>query len=705
MAKITAAFRVSAMRRGIVVKTKTAVKTDETLRNAAVLEMANLGFLVRPDSLVDMSIANLELMLADARKVIGADRHMKPIYPGFPQQVETLPTLTLLVEQILHYMTGGTFLPDYPELVREGLPLQDMIRRARPLEVLEAAPAARGLARKLATDPIALSVDDRALLNGCLELQHPSLADVADVSAAARNGENMQSYVESVFAVSSFSEEELLAVIIPNCDNSDQLLRVVLSLFSLPSNGKWNANYVLAVSTLADRHARAVRMNRMSRRTRRQVIQRVGELSEGFKADRLVARQNLWRGVMRAVHPYDFKLSDASLRAANIVHSNIEYRTLNSLVESAMASGDVNTAVTLMAKYQPGNLLRRLVALLRLVNTSAEIKVLATALRERGADAALTTIISAYNGVLSANDESVRITRVAGLNNTLVERAVVKKVDSRYVTVVLAVLREVMRENLKGKPAPQSAVGNVSTQPVPLVRRDASTSDRVLDRGEVLNVVGKGETLRVFGHWNNNQASEGYMDIGIVILDEGFKMLTVSTWDSWGRARNWSTYSGDKLVSPGDSAAEYLDVKLEKLKQAYPESRYLAMTVQSWSGWPIDNVDFIAGVMLRGDAQKGKVFEPRTIETAFHPTTSATQAVPFAVDLKEMKMVWLDSSNGSTAAHVSSSYDDTVGQVVYDEYARPRLTMGELVTLWAEAHGVTPDAQAVDRGQVLALLA
>lgn len=704
MSQITASFRQSALRRGIVVKANNKTEGAELhLRQAATLEMANLGFLVKPEDLSGMSTAALTAMIADARKAIGADRNMKPIYPGFPKQVEDLDTLTLLIEQLLHYWTGGSFLPNYPDVVREGLPLEDMFRNARKVEVLPAAATARKITEAFATNAIAISEDDKAILKGSLEIQHPTVEDVTRVAKGARNGENLQTFLILTREIGSLTDSELLEAAAPGTDNVDQLLRVILAVASAPSAAKWLANYNLAVGTLADRHSRAVRMNKLSKPARRLIVERLGKLTAGFYADRLVNRQGLWRGVMRAVHPYDFNLSESEKRAADIIHSNFEYRTFNSLVEDAISKGKVKKAAKMLAEHQPGNLLRRAVALLRLVTKKEQAEVLADSIRSSASNASLTTLISAYNGIISANDNSARVTRVAGLNNTMVQRDTAK-VKKAYVDLVKDAVKAAITDNLLKKAAPAGPVGIVNTAPVPLVRRDASTADRILDRGQELGLTGEGDTLRIFGHWNNNQRESGYMDIGVVILDEKFEQIAVSTWNTWSGARDWSTYSGDKNVYPGDSAAEFIDVKLSALRKNFPKAKFAAMTVQSWNGWPMANVDFIAGAMLRSDGTKGEVFDPRSVTTAFKPTTSATQSVPFAVNLETGVIVWIDSSNGSTAASVSSSNDTTIGGIVYDEIARPRLTLGDLAELWANAHGAVTVQEAADRDALVGLL-
>lgn len=704
MAQITAAFRQAALRRGILIRPNSG-KATKAVAFAAGIEFANLGFVINPTELENFSDAELNKQLTEVRKIMGADRDMTPIYPGFPQQVAELDTMTLLIEQILHYWTGGAFLPDYPTVAREGLPLEDMLRDARELRALPAASAAREIIRDLALAPVAISEDDVNLLNGSAELQHPDLELIKELASEAKNGENLQHFIAAAAAVSGHSVDEVFTAAAPGASNLDQLLRMILVLNTSPAAEQWKSQYALAVNTLADSHARSVRFSKISRASRKVIVKRVGELSAGFKADSLLTRQDLWRGVMRAVHPFDYKLTDAERRAADIIHSNVEYRTLNSLVEDAMAQGDVVKVVELLSKNQPGNLLRRVVAILRLVDSLDQAVLLANALVAAGGRANISTLISAYNGILSANDEHARVTRVAGLNNTMLDRSQVKKVNKDYIVLVADAVKSALTSALANKEAPKAPVAVQGTRPVPLVRRDASTTDRVVDRGEEFSIAGEGDILRIFSHWKNNQNGGGYMDIGLVVIDDKFEQIGVCTWNSWAGSRNWATYSGDKHVMVGDSAAEYFDVNLAKMKEEFPKARYAAMTVQSWNGWPIADVDFIAGAMYRsGNGQAGEVFDARTVATAFKPTTTATQSVPLAIDLKTNRLVWIDSSNGSTASSVSSTNDTTIGGIVYDEIARPRLTMGELATMWAEAHGVETVDEPVERDTLLALL-
>lgn len=704
MAKVTTQFREAALRNGMLLKSTRAAEAPANVRFAAAIELANLGFVVNPADLEGVGVTALTETIAAARKVMGADRAMEPIYPGFPKQVQELSTMQLFVEQILHYWSGGVLLPNHPKEVRPGLPLEDMLRHAREVKVLAAGAAARGVVKSLALAPIALSEADRELMVGAMELAHPSLDEVTEIARAAKHGENMQHFLKTYHTVVGGSGNELILAALPAAGNLDQVLRSVLALASVPAADKWEANYKLAVETLSNSNARAVRMEKLSRPARRAILARVGDLSKDFNADSLVRRQDLWRGVMRAVHGYDFKLTDGQKRALDIIHENGEYRTLNSLVEEGMANRDVVYVVELLMAHNPGELLRRLVALLRLVKTKKDASVLAAAVAVAGSKASLSTLISSYNGVLAANEEGARVTRVAGQTNTMVERTAVKVKDS-HRDLVAEGISVAIKTKLREKAAPAGPIGTVSAEAMPLVRRDAATGDRVMDRGQALAPVGEGDVLRFYGHWNNNQNAGGYMDIGVVLLDDTMKHLAVCTWNGWGNTRDFATYSGDKYVTPGDSAAEFIDVDLKKIKKVYPQATRLAMTVQSWSGWPTKDVDFVAGAMFRSAPDSGEVFDARTVVSCFKPTTESTQSIPYVFDLKTGMMIWLDSSSGATGSHNSATDDSTVGSIVYDELLRPRLTMGELATWYAEVHGVEATADTVDKDLLMGLLA
>ncbi len=700
MGNITADYRRAALRHGVVIRSR-AKSSDTALAYAAMLEMANYGYRVHPAHLEGMSESALTNMIADARAIKGADRDMTPIYPGFPKQVQELSTLTLLIEQIMHYWTFGAFVPNYPTVVREGLPLADIAANVQDVKVAEAGPAARHFIHELTSRGVAISEAEASLLWGSVDVARPDALYIAGVLNKSRHGENIQHLLNAVLAAGIFNRHELVVSFAPHMRNVDQLLRLVLTAMAKPSAPQHKDAADRAITALSDKDAYAVSMDTLSRPARRAVMTALGKLTDGFYADRLVLRNRLWRKVMRNIHPYSqIELTTASRRAADIIHTNIEYRTLDSSVEAAIAARDAGEAIKLLSANRPGALMARCVELMRLPDSS---KALSAAIGEVGSRADITTLIRSYNAVIGANFDGVRVVREAGRNNRLldVER---QEVPQKKIDRVSVALLDALEGRLGELAAPTTPVGVSSVMAVPLVRRDLSNTDRVLDRGSRVPTAGSGEYLRIFSHWINTHTMSGYLDVGVALLDSQFNHLTTSTWNTWQNNRNWSTYSGDKLVAPSGSAVEFFDVDLKAVGKHYPTAEYAVMTVQSYSGIPLSQVDMVAGTMLRTDPNKGQSFDARTVTSAFSPTTDAFQALPLAFDLTTRELIWLDASSGSTLTGQSAAQDHTIGPVVRDELARPRLTMGQLAAMWAKAHGVDITGEPVDRDALLALL-
>jgi hypothetical protein len=702
MGDITKDYRQAALRHGVVIRSR-AKDTSDELVYAAVLEMANYGYRVSPDDLRGMSTSALTNMLSDARAIKGADRDMTPVYPGFPKQVQELDTLTLLIEQIMHYWTAGAFLPDHPTVVREGLPLEDILANVQEVAVMEAGPAACHFITTLTSRGVALSEAERALLHGSVAVAHPDIEMVKSAIREARNGENIQVLINALLSEGVLGENDVVTNFSADMRNVDQLLRLLLSAMGTPL-AAYESEAVRARDNLSDKDAFSLQMASLSRPARRAVMHALGELTDGFYADRLVLRNRLWRRVMRSVHPYSqIALTDKARRAADVIHGNIEYRTLDSLVESALNDGDVSTVIALLSENRPGELLSRCTELLRASGTRSAAKELATAVESAATGTPVSTMIRAFNGIIAANFDGVRVVREAGRNNHLlnVKRAEVKQ---SHIDLVSGAVLSALRVALAKSAVPNGTVGVLSDMAVPLVRRDLSNTDRVVDRGSRWTPSGSGRTLRVFSHWTNTHTIPGYLDVGVALLDEDFTHLATTTWNSWSNCRDWSTYSGDKFVYPGKSAVEFFDINLDAVCKQFPSAKLAVMTVQSYSGIPLSKVDMVAGTMLRSNANKGGSFDARTVTSAFAPTTDALQALPLAFDLDTNEMVWLDASSGSVQTGVSAAQDYAIGPVVRDELSRPRLTMGELAALWADAHGVKTVDSAVDRDAVLALL-
>lgn len=677
----------AALRNGLLIIPDEKTDTPQRITNAAVGELLSLGYLVNPKDLVGVSTEALTKIINAARIVAGVGRDYIVMYPGFPKQVRDSSTMTLWAEQITHYLTGGEFRPNLPDHPRAALGFEDLIRGSKTVEVVSQSEASARIVESLSQSGVALTENDRVLLSEAL-----SEVTVAEVAALVKNTkmrENAQTIFLAAVERADVSVEDLLERLIPDVRHADFLLRLLLAGYGQLSKIDQDEAFNRAVYQLSDRDAWAVRMSNIPRRIRRAVVRRLGNITVGFRADTLVTRRNLWRKVMSAVHPYDTgSLSEGSARALSIVFEKDEYRTLNSVVETALGDGDAVTAAKVLSENNPAALIRRLVNILRVESSSVEpdFNSVSTALRSVSGRVPVSTLVSAYNGVVNADSDATRL--VTTKSGSYLNDRTVEKIGERVILVFADTIMDLIRDGLTT--APEGVVGISSDRPVNLSHREAGTSDRQLDVGEKFAVVGEGDTVRFFQDWHNDTIQTGYVDAGLVFLSDEFKNLDAISWNNWDEHRDYMTYSGDTRVHRGQSAVEFYDVNLDAFRKAHPDARYIVMSLVSWSGPWLSELDIYAGVMFRSDDEAGKLFEPRTVESAFLPMSQSTVGVVQMLDLTTGEMTWLDSSEGSSYEGQSIIYNgDRIADVVNNVVGRKQLTWGELAQLWAQAHDAT----------------
>ena len=101
----------------------------------------------------------------------------------------------------------------------------------------------------------------------------------------------------------------------------------------------------------------------------------------------------------------------------------------------------------------------------------------------------------------------------------------------------------------------------------------------------------------------------------------------------------------------------------------------------------------------------GQVFEPRTVETAAHVTVRSISAIPLIVDLEQWELIWLDTSIGDQFGSYSMGQQDVLKVTQAEmEATKNRLSVGELMRLWACAHNAKTIDEAADQAQARILL-
>ena len=692
----------------------TGTPASNEVVHAVVAELASLGFIITPYELSGVTNEFLESVLDSARSIVGVERFSTtPMYVNFPAQVKKMDTVELIVDQIVHYLSYGSLVPDHEDVkVRPGLTLKDLVGNGKNLNVREVDPLSE--VERLVSKSVALSQNERDLVILLVwEGFNDNISDWHKIYRDTRNHENAQVLFSALIDLMNDKDKFINTVLVfmGATNNADRLLRIFLSAYSTPSNDNREA-YNRAVNELSDSDHWAVKMITAPKAVRRGLVYALGNIigHREYSADALISRHELWKRVMRMVHPYSIgNMDDTSRFALDVIHENIHYETYNAVVERVMAEKDVKNAIEVLSQ-RPGNLLRRLVALARMEDfTRAQAREVTEIIAK--ANLPLTTLISGYNGVLNANASGNKIVRIKGAN-TVVDS---HNATAKHIGILSSGLKDAISKALAAKNAPVNPVGVIGEFPAPLVARDASRSDRELYRGQSIAEFEDTDTLRLFVHWFNKESGtenswydDGVVDVdlGINVYDKDLNTVSSVNYTNYDLSRSYATFSGDLTNAPKPhGASEYFDVDVSNLRKNYPQSRWIALSAIVYSGDVFKNLDHVYGVMVRSDDEKGEIYDPRTVSASGSSVADSRSVTALVVDLEGNRVFWVDSGVGNNTLYGNStSQSDEIAAVIRTEVMRETLTAGELARMWATAHGVATVKEKVDMDSLESLL-
>ena len=633
-----------------------------------MLEALQLGYLVDPEALTTFTPQQHSEMLRGIAQLVGRDAVWKPMYPGFPAEVIAADEVRLWVNAYLYYVSFGEWLPDAKkEFEREHL--QQSIRHPR---VVRVEPLRIDLLAQLWAKPMALSPTEVAMAEDIAgafgKEQIRQLYDATDFS----HGENLAAATAIVGD---------LAAGLAKARNSEQVLRVVLSIYCEdPARGR---------DLQADKYRFPAQLRPLPRPARRAILSALAGCTSERDHRLLWKRRVLWRRVMRRVHPCDY--ADRPVELIAVIHASRGPATVNAAVEQALERHDVPAALGLLAD-NPGNLIRRVAHLTRLslqhsrwlrlrtaIDHPHEDMVVA-AIEEHGPKVRLVTLISALNA-LRNRDARVKVVRLPQ-DRVVVWRPDVPRIPDEVAERVIAALEGAIMVRLRSQQAPEGPVAVGAPEPVTLAHRYLSQTLDGLVPGQRIPLTGP--IVRLFVHWKGDFD----VDLGAIVANR--ELTKTMAYCDWTRLRPDAglVHSGDIITAP-DGAAEFIDAQTTMLT-GNRGFHYLIASVVSFGGQPFASIDNYCGAMDRSSAMSGEIFEPATVATGMRSQVKGTSIVPFVVDMVAMELVWLDSSQGRLHGFYRAG-NNSVVQLVRAELDAlgTALTNGELLALWAKAHGAT----------------
>ena len=556
-----------------------------------------------------------ESLIAELRRLRGADRPFEPMYPGFPDQVMRIDEGELYLNALLHYWTDGRYMPPAGDAERS--PLLDETEYT-PID-LGSREDFETLFAQVAGANTSLSEQDRDDLAWFAAAYGDGIGPMLPASVPQKEN---AAYLAGLLMAHA-NRERAVDFVGVFCRTATDLLRLAVAL----SDGDLS----LAAPTKFRTFSRAERALLLA------LLDRAPNATED-----MLRWKGRWVRLGEKLHPGEHAMRyPEAARAFQILRNDEPFATFNGQVEKALGRKDVAAAVVRLAT-RPGDLARRLDHLLRLDDDSASRERVLSAFAEAAPRVSTPVLLQVRHHFATRRERraSLRVflpkgsvAKAQGIANRLPE------LPSGVCESTVSACERALTERFSALPP----LGKVYVDPaladymVPFALRSASKSLRTLVRGSRLPLPPACRVLRFFVWWKNGRERTD-IDLSAAMFDAAFNYVDLLAY--YNLKGFGGVHSGDIVDAP-EGASEFIDVSLEKVREK--GVRYVVMSLTSYTRQPyIELPECFAGWMARQKAGSGEVFEPRTVQDRLDVTADTQIAIPLVVDVQEGRVVWCD---------------------------------------------------------------
>lgn len=266
------------------------------------------------------------------------------------------------------------------------------------------------------------------------------------------------------------------------------------------------------------------------------------------------------------------------------------------------------------------------------------------------------------------------------------------KLTEEQTKEIGAMIRCKLIEKLRNRLGKVYIAPSMKNYALPISENTSQGGFGVLSKGSRLS-IDEGKKLRAFTYWEKVND----IDLSVFALTENGERKEFSWRTMAGRQSGAITYSGDE-TSGYNGGSEYFDIDIPKFKELYPEYRYLVFCDNVYSGSNFNTCFCKAGYMLRDEEDSGKVYEPKTVKSAYLVNCESTFSYLFGVDLFTNEFIWLNIARNSSSrvagdtslAFLTDYFHITEIMSVYDFFS---MMASEIVENPMEADVVVTDQE------------
>lgn len=652
---------------------------------ALATDLSQLGYTLSNElisTLVTFSPSALKKFHADSvaliKAALGADVKYAPLFRKFPDEIPDRSVVLSLLSKSYGFYAEVLYLAIFVEWSSDdyngtwfgrqfpGVTLEEVIDRpelvsSKPLKVLKVATDkdVAEVFRNLVSAKGSISDTDKAFVEAVV-------LDFADIAYSSLpdeipNKENL-TFLLGAISKGRGLDEAVRQHFLPYMKTASDILRAA-------------ASFSGSDVSLAE-HTRF----KLSNSQRRFVLEALDALNYESATEDMLRFHGLWLVLSKYLHvnAYADKYPNATKMVQAIRNAPNKISTFNRKVEEILlferhrTPQQIESFIKLL-KSRPGDFARRLDHVLRVVNQKDSVVKAFLSVADKVASPLLLNLAThmfhrsekAGVRVFMPKGSTTNATVIRGDGRTLLDDNTCYQLSAGISDVL--VKRYAEKGNL-GKVLIDRGLGDIL---VPTSMRNVSESLKTVARGSKFSIGKDDKIVRMFLYWEDQKSPSGY-SIGRVDVDLSLQLLTADFRQNgvisyYNLSGSGLTHSGDFTSAP-NGAAEFIDVDIEKVLQSERGTRYVAVTVNSYSGQAFNTFTAKAGYMVR-DGVSGKSFEAKSVEQKFDVTAGTKFAVPMLLDLVERKVIWLDVGLVDTARMFTNVGKKGADLTILSQYA------------------------------------
>ncbi len=592
------------------------------------------------------------------RTMLGDTGNFKPFYEGFPQQVMELSHAELFINQLIYYWTNGNFTPEAwkgerPQAFEH--PRYTLLRCTTHEEF-------ESLFSTLCASNQALTQQSRDTILWFVR-NYPNAQQLLPTQVPFKETMCMLAAEGMPVRLATATDVLRLAVYMSGGDVS--LPPVPPSYTTLNCNG--------VVKKFANKAAQKFRFKKFTRKERRMLLSYLEQSS--CDASEMVLRAERWKRLGEILHVGEY--ATRYPRSAEAFCAVRNYA--RSWYAQVDAAEDLEGYLSILSQ-RPGELIRRIDAMLRYAEDEEEINAILHAYHKAIPHTSSKVLYELYNHFLRRREENVvrpimlkhKRTPIFLEGNDPFE----EELSDRLIAPIEAEMRQ--RYSLLEPMGKVYIDERLKAIPVPMQMRGLNPALKTLVRGTRVPLDNpQARVVRFYLHWIDKVGDE---DLDLSATFVGEDSLDTISWTT-GLKSDYATHSGDVRYRKGD-CAEYIDVLLEEARK---EFRYVVVTANNFERRPMNSVDAAFGYMEREHPEANTTWMPETTANSFRFSSEAQGVHMVILDLVQMEYIVLDIDSAS----LPIAYLDTplMLDLIRLYTQTPALDMYTLLSWHAEARG------------------